>query len=404
MTARRGASRRVIAATLGALVALGIALALAFTGGDRADAARNHSKSPAPKGVPTFTLDARWPAALPNDWVFGQGDSVAVDRHDHVWVLTRPAGVPAAELEAGKIAAPPVVELDRTGRFVRGWGGPDWVKPWFASQSPLPDYPIGTPAEHGIYVDGDDNVWLTGSGHVVLKFTRSGRLLLQIGEFGQTGGSNDTRLLGNPTDIAVDTTRNEVYVSDGYLNRRVIVFDSETGAYKRHWGAYGNVPNDDPPELYEPGKPLPRQFFIVHGIQLSDDGLLYVSDRQRNRIQVFRPDGTFVREGLVDPTAPAGGGITEKGVFTDPRVAGAGYGSVARVAFSSDRAQRYLYAATVRGQIFILRRSDLKVLGSFTAQGGLHHIASDSRGDIIISDGRTPLRYRMDGSIPAGKS
>jgi hypothetical protein len=390
MSVRAPSSRRLLIGLAAALLGLGCALAVLL--GGHAAAAKAPSKAPP---VPTFTLDPSWPKALPNNWVFGGADSVAVDRRGHVWVLSRPAGVPAAEAAAGKIAAPPVLELSRDGEFIRGWGGPTWIQPWFATAVPLPDYPTGTPAEHGIYVDADDNVWVTGSGHIVLKFTKAGKLLLQIGTFNQTGGSNSTTLLGNPTDMAVDTARNEVYVADGYLNRRVIVFDSETGEYKRHWGAYGNVPTDDPPELYQPGQPLPQQFFIVHGIQLSRDGLLYVADRQRDRIQVFRRDGTFVREVLIDPQAPAGGGITERGVFTDPRVSGAGFGSVTRVAFSADKAQTYLYAPSLRGTVYILRRKDLTEVGSFTATG-LHHIASGPSGDIYISDGRTPKRYAID--------
>lgn len=409
MSVRGPSLRRLLLGITGAL--LGLACALAFLGNGEGHA--QPTKAPAPKApatgaghhaapVPSFALDPSWPKALPNNWVWGGADSVATDKHGHIWVLSRPAGVPAAELAAGKIAAPPVVELDQDGNFIRGWGGPGWVQPWFTTTVPLPDYPVGTPAEHGIYVDNDDNVWLTGSGHIVLKFTPAGRLLLQIGTFGQTGGSNSTTLLGNPTDVAVDTKSNQVFISDGYLNRRVIVFDSETGAYVRHWGAYGNVPNDDPPELYEPGKPLPQQFFIVHGIQLSKDGLLYVSDRQRDRVQVFHEDGTFVREAVVDRDAPAGGGITVKGVYTDPLVAGAGYGSVARTAFSGDAAQRYLYdaaqrylyVASLRGTIFILRRKDLTQVGSFPA-AGLHHIATDPAGNIYISDGRAPQRYAL---------
>jgi hypothetical protein len=402
MSVRGPSLRRLLLAGVVALIGAGVALAL--WGGLQSEAQASKAQPTAPRHaahVPSFQLDPSWPKALPNNWVFGGADSVAVDRRGHVWVLSRPLSVPAAELAAGKIPAPPVVELDREGRFVRGWGGPGWVQPWFATATPLPDYPIGTPPEHGIYVDDEDNVWLTGSGHVVLKFSRAGELLLQIGQFGQTGGSDDTRLLGNPTDMAVDTRRDEVYVADGYLNRRVIVFDSETGEYKRHWGAYGNAPDDGPPELYVPGQPLPEQFFIVHGIQLSRDGLLYVSDRQRDRIQVFRRDGTFVREGLVDETAPAGGGITVTGPFTNPAVAAAGFGSVTRVAFSGDRAQRYVYAASLRGTIEILRRRDLAKVGSFTA-AGLHHIASDAEGDIYISDGRAPQRYALTGPSAKG--
>jgi hypothetical protein len=398
MSVRGPSPRRLLIA--GAAALLGLALALALLGGFQGQA--QATKIP-PKGtkhpVPSFALDPSWPKALPNNWVFGGADSVAVDKRGHVWVLSRPLAVPPAELAAGKIPAPPVIELDQEGNFVRGWGGPQWVQPWFKAETPLPDYPTGTPPEHGIYVDDDDNVWLTGSGHIVLKFSRSGELLLQIGEFGKTGGSDDTKLLGNPSDMAVDTKRNEVFVADGYLNRRVIVFDSETGEYKRHWGAYGNVPDDGPPELYEPGKPLPQQFFIVHGIQLSKDGLLYVSDRQRDRIQVFREDGTFVREALVDETAPAGGGITVTGVFTDPAVAAAGFGSVARTAFSGDAAQRYLYAASLRGTVYILRRKDLTTVGSFPA-AGFHHFASDPDGNIYSSGGRAPQRYALISPSP----
>ena len=394
MSGRGPLPRRLLIAGVLALLGLGGAVALLVGLQGEAQAGKAAAAAQKTKGdrVPSFTLDPSWPKALPNNWVFGGASSVAADKHGHIWVLSRPLSVPAAELAAGKIPAPPVIELDQEGNFVRGWGGPQWVQPWFKTPDPLPDYPEGVPPEHGIYVDDDDNVWLTGGGHIVLKFSRSGELLLQLGEFGKSAGSNDPRLLGNPNDVAVDTKRNEVYVADGYLNRRMIVFDSETGEYKRHWGAYGDVPDDGPAELYEPGKPLPRQFFIVHGVQLSRDGLFYVSDRQRNRVQVFRMDGRFVDEVVVDPTAPAGGGISVKGKFTDPAVAAAGFGSAARTAFSGDEAQRYLYVGTVRNQIYILRRKDLAILGSFAATG-LHHIASDPDGNIYTSDGRAPQRW-----------
>jgi DNA-binding beta-propeller fold protein YncE len=162
-------------------------------------------------------------------------------------------------------------------------------------------------------VDSDRNVWVTGHGSVVLKFPRNGRLLLTIGQFGQTGEATARPLLGNPTEMYVDTKANEVFVSDGYLKRRVVVFDSETGAYKRHWGAYGDVPDDGPPELYQPGQPLSRQFFVAHCIDVSKDGLVYVCDRQRNRGQVFTTSGAFVKEVVHTPDAPAGAGITVKG-------------------------------------------------------------------------------------------
>jgi hypothetical protein len=254
-------------------------------------------------------------------------------------------------------------------------------------------YSYGGTSEHGISVD-DNHVWVTG-GDVVLKFTSSKKFVLQIGEYGKTGGSNDTRLLGKATDAEVYPATNEVFVSDGYANRRVIVFDANTGAYKRHWGAYGEKPDDGPPVLYEPDKPLPRQFFITHCLRLSKDGLVYVCDRQRNRVQVFRTDGTFVHEAVVHKDAPAGAGITIKGPAF-PVAQKAGFGSVNGLAFSADPEQRYLYAAGARSRIVVLRRSDLKELGEFES-GGSHHIATDSKGNFYITGRQIPARYLFKG-------
>ena len=195
--------------------------------------------------VPSFQIDKSWPAPLPNDWILGGPASVAVDRHDHVWILHRPAMAPADAIKSGKRIAPPVLELDPAGNVLQAWGGAAAGYDW--PQENLGDYPRGSPGEHGIFVDADDNVWITGNGDVVLKFSKAGKFLLQIGEKFRTGGSNDPKLLGNPTDAVVDVAAREVYVSDGYLNRRIVVFDSETGRYKRHWGAYGNKPDDGVP-------------------------------------------------------------------------------------------------------------------------------------------------------------
>ncbi len=307
--------------------------------------------------------------------------------------------MPAADIAAGRIPAPPVVELDRDGDFVRGWGGPAWVLPWFTgSFGQTGQYPADTPPEHGIYVDSDRNVWVTGHGSVVLKLTRNGRLLLTIGQFDQTGGSNSTTLLGNPTDMYVDTKANEVYVADGYLNRRVVVFDSETGAYKRHWGAYGNVPDDGPPELYLPGLPLPQQFFVLHCIDVSHDGLVYVCDRQRNRIQVFTKSGRFVKEVVHTPDAPAGGGITVMGPFGNPAVSGAGFGSGNSLALSGDRGQEFLYVTAPPG-VKIFRRRTLEFLGAFAAGGG-HGLTTDSAGNIYTA-GRE--KYELTGYVKAAE-
>jgi hypothetical protein len=174
-----------------------------------------------------------------------------------------------------------------------------------------------------------------------------------------------------------------LFVADGYLNRRVIVFDAETGAYRRHWGAYGGRPDDGPVVPYVPDGPLPRQFFAVHGLLLSRDGKLYVCDRQRNRIQVFDRDGTFVSETVVAKDTPAGMGSGTTG-----------WGSTFRVAMSEDREQRFLYVADLmNAKVWILRRHDLAMLGSFESRG-CHHIAgADSNGTLYVTGGRTLLRF-----------
>lgn len=341
-------------------------------------------------GVPVFQADPSWPKPLPKNWVLGMVASIAVDSKDHVWILHRPATVPEAAIAAGKTVAPPVVEFDPAGNLVQAWGGPGHGHPWFeAGSAPSP---VGTPAEHGIFVDHNDNVWLAGNGHIVLKFTRAGKLVKQLGELWKPvdgsckvdcAHSNDTAHFGNPTDLVVDPKTNELFVSDGYVNRRIIVFDASTGAYKRHWGAYGKRPQDLPvPTAYDPKGPIPQQFFKVHCVTLSRDGLVYVCDRTHDRIQVFRPDGTFVKEAFVVPEAHD-----------------ATTGSIWRIGFSADPEQRFAYVADSRkSKIWILRRNDLQVVGSFDSRGNHHMAGADSKGNLYSSGGRSPQKFVLMAS------
>jgi hypothetical protein len=205
-----------------------------------------------------YEVDPFWPKPLPNDWLMGQVGGLAVDAQDHIWVLQRPGSLTKDELGAAQDPplsscchpAPPVLEFDGDGNLIQAWGGPgagyDWPQ-----------------TEHGIFIDHENNVWVAGSGsndHQVLKFRRDGTFVLQIGRAGQTGGSNHEELLGRPADIAVDPETNEVYVADGYGNRRIVVFDGSTGAYRRHWGAYGNQPDDTDLGPYSPDAPAAPQF------------------------------------------------------------------------------------------------------------------------------------------------
>ncbi|MGB8532163.1 MAG: hypothetical protein WCD64_13125, partial [Pseudolabrys sp.] len=190
---------------------------------------------------PRFQVDASWPKPLPNNWIMGQAAGVAVDAQDNVWVIQRPRTLTDDEKAATFnpprtkccIPAPPVMQFDPEGNLLKAWGGPGQGYDWFEN-------------EHGINIDHKGFVWVGGNGNndgQVLKFTQDGKFVLQIGKPGATIDSNDTTKLGRPADAEVDPETNEVFIADGYGNHRVIVFDADTGVYKRHWGAYGKAPS-----------------------------------------------------------------------------------------------------------------------------------------------------------------
>jgi hypothetical protein len=213
--------------------------------------------------VPQYQVDPFWPKPLPSRWEIGQASGVATDARDHVWVIHRPRSLTEDERGAALIPpradccipAPAVLEFDSEGNLVQAWGGPRYHPAWPEN-------------EHGIYVDHQDNVWVAGNGtndHVLLKFTRDGRFLQQIGRHRETGGSNDTERLGRPADVEVDPETNEVYVADGYGNRRVIVFDIATGAYRRHWCAPGGWATAGLPAWAAAGAKLPQSTLCAPG-------------------------------------------------------------------------------------------------------------------------------------------
>src|SRR5665213_1494928 len=292
--------------------------------------------------APMFEVDPLWPKPLPNHWLMGQTIGVSVDAQDNVWIIHRAGSLEAGEQHATTnppiskccAPAPPVLEFDPAGNLINSWGGKGQGYDW-------PD------SNHGITVDYKGNVWIGGNGrgngqlatanegqvggvqpfndNMVLKFTKTGKFLMQIGKPGKSKGSNDTENLRLPAKTYVDPQTNELFVADGYGNHRVIVFDADTGKYKRHWGAYGHVPNDTDQPLYSADAPIDQQFRNpVHCAQLANDGLLYVCDRANDRIQVFKKDGTFVKEQII-----------EKKTLGD--------GSVWDIAFSRDPQQKFIY-------------------------------------------------------------
>ncbi len=334
--------------------------------------------------VPTHEVDPTWPQEMPNDWIMGAVTSVFVDVQDHVWVTHLRETL--TEEETGAVQDPPtrlccvpapiVIEFDAEGEVVQAWGDPDTQ-----DVSEFPRNP------HGLFVDHNDFVWI-GSyrHHRVMKFTRSGEHLMTIGQYDVTGGSNDPDLLGGPAGIWVDPETNEVYVADGYRNRRVVVYDGDTGAYLRHWGAYGERPDDDNNSSdRDPEGPPPLQFSTVHGLIGSADGLIYVADRSGTRVQVFDHEGTFVTEKIV------------AGSFV--------------VGLSPDPEQHWLYLADgTNHKVWILRRSDLEVVGDF-GRGGRqigqfirpHGMSIDSRGNVYVgeaSTGRRVQKFAIQGDRP----
>ena len=316
--------------------------------------------------VPAFEIDPNWPLPLPNNWVLGPVSGIGIDAQDHI-VLVQRAESDSVQ-KAGGARAPHVVEFDRDGKLARTWGGVGTGYTWMEQV-------------HGLTVDHKDRVWISGNGEKdahLLVFSRTGQFIRQIGTPGSRLGSNDTANLGAATHMRFDPERNEVFVSDGEQNRnhRVIVLDAETGAYKRHWGAYGARPDDGAVESrFDPAGPAPRQFgSAVHCLRMSRDGLVYVCDRSNNRFQIFRKDGTFVRE-----------------VFVAKETKGAG--SVWDIEFSPDQTHMYVADGTNQ-KVWILRRDTFDVVGSFGGPGSgpgqfatsLHVLMTDSRGNLYTGE------------------
>jgi hypothetical protein len=356
-----------------------------------------------PRQVPYFEYDETFPKPLPNQWTTGTVVGISVDTRQHIWIVHRGSTLRPDELRAehspplGKccVTAPPVIELDYEGNVVQAWGGPspsgeyDWPSPGGKSLDP---YAGGTPSGmHSVFVDHKDNVWLTATGPgdgQMLKFTRDGKFLLQVGNTKRTGpDSNDTANLGQASGIKEYAPSNEVFLSDGYVNRRIIVFDGDTGQYKRHWGAYGKPPDDSIPFRYDPNKPF-EQFSVLHGIGVSNDGLVYACDRNGSRVQVFNTDGTFVMEKLVEPHT-----------FN---------GSVFGIAFSSDPEQQWAYIPDGRNEkVWILERKTMDIVGSFGCPGHSggcmttpHSIDVDGKGNVYIGEtweGKRVQRFLYKG-------
>lgn len=330
--------------------------------------------------APKFQVDPLWPQPLPNSWIMGQAAGVAVDADDHIWVVQRPRTLTDDEKAATFtpprtrccVPAPPVMEFDQDGKLIKAWGG---VGEGY-------DWPLN---EHGIYIDSKGFVWLAGNGDtdgMILKFTRDGKFVMQIGKSGPQTDSMDTTRLGRPANMTVDAAANELYVADGYYNHRVIVFDSETGAFKRMWGAYGKPPTDVKVAAYNPDSPPSLQFGNpVHCVRIAKDGLVYVCDRQNDRIQVFKKDGSFVKEMFIEKNTLANGSVWDLEIWNDPD-------------------QTFLINADgANNEVRTLIRDTGEVVGRFGRNGRMagdfhwvHNLAMDSKGNLYTTEVDTGKR------------
>ena len=345
--------------------------------------------APALAQVPVFEVDATWPKPLPNNWIAGLTLGVHVDSNDQIWVVQNFGTL--GRIELGAIQDPPIAEccvpapavmvFDTDGNVVKTREGPGEGYVW-----PLPTEPGSADGVHNVFVDHNDFVWVsTHSHHNINKFAPDGSHVLTIGDPDRNGGSNDTSLLGGPAGLNVNPRTNELYVADGYVNHRVIVFDAETGEYKRHWGAYGERPDDSAVRRYDPDAPVARQFSNVHGLNVSNDDLVYVADRGNNRIQVFTLSGEFVTEKIIAPRT-------------------LGSGVPFDIEFSPDPEQTFLYVADgTNMKVRILQRDNLEIVGEFGRAGRqagqftrVHSLGVDSRGNIYTAeaaDGRRLQKF-----------
>ena len=334
---------------------------------------------------PRYKVDPFWPKEYPDNWILSNVHGIFADKQDHIWVLTDPGAMAANEIGAAQtpphavccVPSPSVMVLDAaTGSVVKSWGHPGFT----------PDWPT---AEHGLWVDGEGNVWLGGNAvaldgkrpadRQVLKLSNDGKLLLEIGHPTMNPQNNqDTSFLGGPGEMTVDDAAHEVYIADGYMNKRVVVYDSNTGAFKRGWGAYGmplSQIDNGKPAPHDPATPAKQFGGPVACVKISVDGLVYVCDRTGDRVQVFTKEGKFVKEFIIHPE-------------TLDR------GSAWGLTFSHDPKQNFLLVTGGEdGIVWIVNRNDGKLAGQFGHKGhmagqfdAVQAITMDSRGNLYTAE------------------
>ena len=372
--------------------------------GAKRDAAATSPAKNGTAGVPRFEWDPTWPQPFPNGMITSQIGGITVDSANHAWIghHVDPKGGPRSEIVANGqqsnfgIPAPALLEFDQAGKLLRGLGNSEHKDSDEWESETL----------RGLTVDRKGNIWVAGLGpdrnrakpgrDRVIKLDPNGKFLLQIGSGSDTDkfDSNDTANVWEPGGMTIDEAANELYIADGFQAHRVTVFDATTGAYKRHWGAYGKKPDDtykfgplgagSDAYFIKSGGPYPPQFKTVACVRISNDGLVYVCDRNHGRIQVFRKDGTFVKEMVFLPR------------------------NTSDMVLSPDSEQRFMYIVDhFHERVWTARRSDGEILGSFGHPGHYggeftvaHNITIDRAGNLYVGEtwgGRRVQRFLYKG-------
>ena len=370
--------------------------------------------------VPIYKVDASWPKQLPNHWLMQGVPDLVVDKDDHIWVMNRPRDIMPDESGAATEpprtdcckAAPAVLEFDTEGNLIKGWGGPGYVPNWSAPGIERP----GPAAEHAILVDREGNVWVSGNsrGDSIMKFSGDGKLLWDFGHRGprpapgakleplKQDNQNTDTFYNGIFFFDLDEDAHELYLVD---TKRVLVYDMDTGAFKRGWGGHGiplsEIDNDPtPPYDWKTGPPPDQKQFApaLHCVHISTDGLVYICERGNDRIQVFTKQGKFVTSYYVHPSTPARG----------PECGGPGStmfgmcGTIYNLTFSHDAEQTYvLIADGTNDKIWIQNRKTGALAGSIGDNGrmaGQFHwidgIAMDSKGNIYTGEVDTGKRVQ----------
>jgi DNA-binding beta-propeller fold protein YncE len=362
-----------------------------------------------PANGPAYRVDPFWPKPLPNQWSMQQIVDIYIDKNDHIWIINRQTDARPDETGAATnhhieccVPGPEIIEFDQAGNVLKAWDGkgtPGW---------PGRLQTLGVDRNLNIYVSG------TTPGDTIAKYDSDGHFLSDFGHRGPKVPADQVKQNNQQTDIFppgigafdFDEDAHEIYISDGFLNKRILVYDMDTGMFKRGWGGHGiplsEIDNDPTPDYDISGPPPDQKQFApaLHCAHPSKDGFVYVCERGSDRIQVFTKAGKFVTSYWIHPSTqsrgPHCGGIWST---TDPPC-----GSIYNMALSTDPQQRYIFVADgTNNTVWILNRKDGALVGSFGGNGryaGMLHwidaIAVDSKGNVYtgeVEDGKRIQKF-----------